>query len=186
MPKKGPETPKHLQGKTPEEITEYIMGGIVRGQPKGETIGEYFAKARREAARKEAALLQQRLDKGWIYLPHGVWIDPEGNQIEDIYPTVDAAERNKENWIEGEDGVLRPPSVAKDRIMKQSEGMLARNLARNVVPRVMIDQLERFKGDARLEPMDDLERLNREWRRRRDAAWKAKEAAEQEKLWTPW
>ena len=172
MAKKKPKLPEHLQRKTPEEITEYIMGGIVRGQPKGETIGEYFAKARREAARKEAALFQQRLDKGWIYLPHGVWIDPEGNQTKDMHRTVDETEKNKGNWIEGEDGVLRPPSEAKDRIMKQSEGLLARNLARNT---------------GRLAPPKDaLERLNREWRRRRDAAWKAKEAEEQEKLWTPW
>ena len=84
MAKKKPKLPEHLRGKTPEEITEYIMGGIVRGQPKGEAIGDYFAKARSKAAeqaRKEreelAAWGETMADQGWVEWEEDEWISPE-------------------------------------------------------------------------------------------------------------
>ena len=88
MPKKKPKLPEHLRGKTPEEITEYIMGGMVRGQPKGETIGDYFAKARSKAAeqarKNEAA--------GMIEWEEGEWISPaefRGRQLAAGYAHMD-------------------------------------------------------------------------------------------------
>ena len=93
MPKKKPKLPEHLRGKTPEEITEYIMGGMVRGQPEGETIGDYFAKARRKAAEQarkndyawdDAAIeeagtqARKRAEVGaMIEWEDGEWISPE-------------------------------------------------------------------------------------------------------------
>ena len=93
MAKKKPKLPEHLRGKTPEEITEYIMGGMVRSQPKGETIGDYFAKARRKAAEQarkndyawdDAAIeeagtqARKRAEVGaMIEWEDGEWISPE-------------------------------------------------------------------------------------------------------------
>tara|TARA_R100000963_G_C4643137_1_gene106897 strand:+ start:222 stop:626 length:405 start_codon:yes stop_codon:yes gene_type:complete len=71
--KKKPKLPEHLRGKTPEEITEYIMGGMVRSQPKGETIGDYFAKARRKAAEQARKMGEAA---GMIEWEEGEWISP--------------------------------------------------------------------------------------------------------------
>lgn len=163
MPKKGPETPKHLRGKTPEEITEYIMGGMVRSQPKGEAIGDYFAKARSKAAEKErkereelAAWGETMADQGWVEWEEDEWISPEefrGRQLAAGYAHMD--EVAKRDYRERD--VAAPPTMSALRTANSSANARA---------------LAAFE-------LSDIERLVTRGMPRRKPKPK-------EQLWTPW
>ena len=137
MPKKKPKLPEHLRGKTPEEITEYIMGGMVRGQPEGETIGDYFAKARSKAAeqarKNEAA--------GMIEWEEGEWISPaefRSRQLAAGYAHMDEVAKRgyrerdvaaQEMSVEDEDEHLNISSMLRGRNKAAKELMEAVRLA---------------------------------------------------------
>tara|TARA_R100001594_G_scaffold69381_1_gene103733 strand:+ start:673 stop:897 length:225 start_codon:yes stop_codon:yes gene_type:complete len=54
--------PEHLKGKTPHDITNYIMGGIVR-EPEPETIGEFFSRLARDRRAREGAAVRALLER---------------------------------------------------------------------------------------------------------------------------
>ena len=176
MPKKKPKLPEHLRGKTPEEITEYIMGGMVRGQPEGETIGDYFAKARRKAAeqarKNEAA--------GMIEWEEGEWISPAEFRSRQL-----AAKRA--HTVELERRGYRERDVAATPIMGalRTANALgnARALAASQGLRTIPENWQNYLAEAQ-SPRERRQALSDY---RKYLASRARKKPEpQEQLWTPW
>ena len=160
MAKKKPKLPEHLRGKTPEEITEYIMGGMVRSQPKGETIGDYFAKARRKAAeqarKNEAA--------GMIEWEEGEWISPAEFRSRQLERDVAATPIM---------GALRTANaLGNARALAASQGL-----------RTIPENWQNYLAEAQ-SPRERRQALSDY---RKYLASRARKKPEpQEQLWTPW
>ena len=180
MPKKKPKLPEHLRGKTPEEITEYIMGGMVRGQPEGETIGDYFAKARRKAAEQA-----RKNDYAW----DDAAIEEAGTQARKRAEVGAMIEWEDGEWISPEE--FRSRQLERDVAATPIMGALrtanalgnARALAASQGLRTIPENWQNYLAEAQ-SPRERRQALSDY---RKYLASRARKKPEpQEQLWTPW